>query len=59
MFFFFFFFSPRFSVFTMEEITRSWNNLSLDEREGSRIMLKNTFRSSELSLQQSSLQNGH
>ena len=55
MFFFFF----RFSVFTMEEITRSWNNLSLDEREGSRIMLKNTFRSSELSLQQSSLQNGH
>ena len=31
----------------MEEITRSWNNLSLDEREGSRITLKNSLRSSE------------
>ena len=37
-------------VFSMEEITRSWNNLSLDEREGSRITLKNTFRSSEFIL---------
>ena len=34
----------------MEEITRSWNNLSLDEREGSRIMLKNTLRLSEFIL---------
>ena len=29
---------------------RSWNNLSLDEREGSRITLKNTLRSSEFIL---------
>ena len=34
----------------MEEITRSWNNLSLDEREGSRITLKNSLRSSEFIL---------
>ena len=39
-----------FPVFSVEEITRSWNNLSLDEREGSRITLKNTSRSSEFIL---------
>ena len=37
-------------VFSMEEITRSWNNLSLDEREGSRITLKNSSRSSDFIL---------
>ena len=52
MFFFYIFrvSSLFFSVFSMEEITRSWNNLSLDEREGSRIMLKNTLRLSEFIL---------
>ena len=31
----------------MEDLTRSWNKLSLDEREGSRFILKNQLWSSE------------
>lgn len=34
----------------MEDLTRSWNKLSLDEREGSRLILKNQLRSAEFIL---------
>ena len=46
----FFFSFDCFFVLSMEDLTRSWNKLSLDEREGSRFILKNQLRSSEFIL---------
>lgn len=35
------------SFLFLEDLTRAWNKLSLDEREGSRFVLKNQLRSLE------------
>lgn len=51
--FFFFLFLIFFSILflpfshSMEELTSTWNNLSLNEREGSKFTLQNQHRSAE------------